>query len=66
MRNAYRILVREPAGKRSLGKLRLILENNIRIDHRDIVWEYVDWKHLAQERDKWWALVNTVMNLRFP
>jgi hypothetical protein len=38
-------------------------EHNIRMGLREIVWEVVDWIHLAQERDQWWALVNMVMNL---
>jgi hypothetical protein len=40
--------------------------NNIRMDLRKIVWEGVDWIHLAQDRDECWALVNTVMNLQVP
>jgi hypothetical protein len=40
--------------------------DNIRIDLREIVWEGVDWMHLAQDRDQWWALVNMVMNLWVP
>jgi hypothetical protein len=38
-------------------------EDNIRIDLREIGWEGVDWIHLSQDRDHWWALVNVVMNL---
>jgi hypothetical protein len=40
--------------------------DNIRMDFREIKWEVVDWMHLAQDRDEWWALMNTVMNLRVP
>jgi hypothetical protein len=40
--------------------------NNINIDHRDIGWGGMDWTDFAQERDRWKALVNTVMNLRVP
>jgi hypothetical protein len=40
------------------------MRNNIRSDVRDVGWEIVDWIHLAQDRDQWWAVVNTVMNLR--
>jgi hypothetical protein len=65
-RNAYRILVGKPEGKRPLGKPRLRWFDNIKIDLREIIWDGVDWIDLAQDRDKWRALVNTVMNLRFP
>jgi hypothetical protein len=41
-------------------------DDNIRMDLREIGWEGVDWIHLAQDRDQWWTLVNTVMNLRIP
>jgi hypothetical protein len=53
-------------GKRPLGSLRRRWEDNIRIDHRKIGWEIVDWMHLAQDTDQWRALVNTVLNLRVP
>jgi hypothetical protein len=39
-------------------------EDNIRMEHMEIVWEDVNWMHLAQDRDQWWAPVNMVMNLR--
>jgi hypothetical protein len=58
-RNAYRILV----GKRPLGRPRHRWEN-IRMDLREIGWGGMDWIDLAQDRDQWRALVNTVMNLR--
>jgi len=64
IRNAYRILVRRPEGKRSLGGPRRRWEDNIRMDLRDIGWDCVDWKHLAQDRDQRRAVVNTVMNLQ--
>jgi len=63
MRNAYNILVGKSEGERPLG---MSYEDNIRMDLREICWEVVDWMHLAQDSDKWWALVNTVMNLRIP
>jgi hypothetical protein len=63
MRNAYKILLGKPEGKRSLGRHRHRCEDNIRIDLREIVWENVDWMHLAQDREQWCALVNMIMNL---
>jgi hypothetical protein len=39
---------------------------NIRMDHREIGWQHVDWTHLAQDRDQWRGLVNRVMNLQVP
>jgi hypothetical protein len=65
-RNAYRILVGKPEGKRPLGRPRRRWEDNIRMDLRDIGWGGMDWIDLAQDRDQWRALVNTVMNLRVP
>jgi hypothetical protein len=64
MRNLYQILVgkhQEP-----LGRPRRRWEDNIRMDLSEIEWEGVDWTHLHLDRDQWWALVNTVMNLRAP
>jgi hypothetical protein len=55
-RNAYKILVRKPEGKRPLGRPRRRWVDNIKIDLREIGWD----------RDQWRALVNTVMNLRVP
>jgi hypothetical protein len=66
MRNTYRIFVGKPEGKRSLGRPRHRGEGNIRMDVREIGWEGVDWMHLAQDRDHWRPLVNTIMNLRVP
>jgi hypothetical protein len=66
MRNAYNILVGKLEGKRPLGRPRRRWEDNIRMDLREIGWEGVDWMHLAQDRDKWRARVNRVMNLRVP
>jgi hypothetical protein len=65
-RNAYRILVGTPEGKRSLGRPRRRCVNNIRMDLREIGWDGVNWIDLAQDRDQWRALVNTVLNLRVP
>jgi hypothetical protein len=65
-RNAYRILVRKPEGKRPLARPRCRWEDNIKIDLREIGWDGLDWVDLAQDRDQWRALVNTIMNLRVP
>jgi hypothetical protein len=65
-RNAYRILVGKPEGKRPLGKPRRRWMDNIKIDLREIGRGGVEWTDLAQDRDKWRAIVNTVRNLRVP
>jgi hypothetical protein len=65
-RNAYRILVRQPEGKRPLGRSRYRWVSNIKIDLRDIGWDSMDWVDLVQDRDRWRVLMNTVMNLRVP
>jgi hypothetical protein len=53
-------------GKRPLGRPRRRLVDNIKMDVREIGWEGVDWIDMAQDRDQWRALVNTVLNLRVP
>jgi hypothetical protein len=63
-RTAYRILVGKPEGERPLGRPRRRLVDNIKMDLREIEWDGIDWIDLAQDRDQWKALVNTVMNLR--
>jgi hypothetical protein len=65
-RNAYRILVGNPEGKRSLGRPRRRWVYNIKMDLREIGWVGMDWIDIAQGRDQWRALVNAVMNLRVP
>jgi hypothetical protein len=65
-RNAYRILVEKPVGKTPLGRPRHRWVDNVKIDLREIRWDGMDWIGLAQDRDQWRALVNTVMNLRAP
>jgi hypothetical protein len=63
-RNAYRILVGKPEGKRPLGRSRHKSVGNIKMDLREIGWDGMDLIDLAQDRDQWRGLVNTVMNLR--
>jgi hypothetical protein len=65
-RNAYKILVGKPEGKRPLGRLRRTRVDNNKMDLREIGWDGMDWIDLAQDRDQWRALVNTVMKLRAP
>jgi hypothetical protein len=61
----YRLLVGKPEGRRPLGRPRRRWVDNIRVDLVEMGWDDVDWIGLAQDRDKWRALVNAVMNLRF-
>jgi hypothetical protein len=63
-RDVYRILMGKPEGKIPLGRPRRKWEDGIRMDLREIGWGSVDWIQLAQERDWWRALVNTVMDFR--
>jgi hypothetical protein len=65
-RGAYNILVGRPEGRRPLGRPRHRWKDNIKIDQRELEFGDVNWIHLAQDRDRWRALVNTVMNLRVP
>jgi hypothetical protein len=65
-RNAYRILVGNPEGKRPLGRPRRRCVDNIKMDLREIGWDGVEWTDIAQDRDQWRALVKTVLNLRVP
>jgi hypothetical protein len=65
-RGAYRALVGKPEGRRPLGRPRRIWEDNIKMDLVEVGSGGVDWIDLAQNRDRWRALVYTVMNLRVP
>jgi hypothetical protein len=65
MRDVY-ILVGRPEGRRPLGRPRRRWEDNIMMDLREIWFGDVDWIQWAQVRDRWRAVVNTVMNLRVP
>jgi hypothetical protein len=62
-RNACRLLVGKPEGKRALGRPRPTWVNNIKMGLAEMGWGGVDWIGLAQDRDKWRPLVNAVMNL---
>jgi hypothetical protein len=65
-RNVYRLLVGKPEGKRPLGRPRRRWIDNIKIGLLEIGLNVVDWIGLAQDRYRWRALVNSVMNLRVP
>jgi len=65
-RGVYRFLVGTPEGKRPLGRPRRGWEDNIRMDLQEVGWGCEDWIGLAQDRDRWRALVSAVMNLRVP
>jgi hypothetical protein len=65
-KNAYRILVGKSEGKRPLGRPRRRWMDNIKMDLREVGWDGGDWIDLGQDRDRWKAYVNTVMNLRVP
>jgi len=64
-RVVHRVLVGKPGGKRQLGSPRRRWEDNIKMDLREVVGSG-DWMELAQDRDRWRALVNRVMNFRVP
>jgi hypothetical protein len=66
MRNAYKILVGKAEGKIPFGRPRRRWKDNIRMHLREVAWVVVGCMHPAQDRDQWWDLVNTVMNLRIP
>jgi hypothetical protein len=63
---AYRLLVGKPEGKRPLGGPIRRWVDNIRMDLGEVGWGYVDWIGLAKDRNRWRALVNSVLNLRVP
>jgi hypothetical protein len=65
-RKACRLLVEKPEGKRPLGRPRRRWVDNIRIDLGEVGWGDVDWIGLAQDTNRWRALVNSVLNLRVP
>jgi len=65
-RDVYRVLVGKPEGKRPLGRPRCRWEDNIEMDLQEVGCGGKYWIKLAQDRDRWHALVTAVMNLRFP
>jgi hypothetical protein len=62
----YRVLVGKPEGKRPLGRPRQRWEDNIKMDLQEVGCGAMDWIEPAQDRDRWRALVNAVMNLLVP
>ena len=62
----HRVLVRKPEGKRPLGRPRRRWKDNIKMDLQEVGGDCEDWMELAQDRDRWRALVSTVMNLGVP
>jgi hypothetical protein len=65
-RGVYRVLVGRPEGKRPLGRPRRIWEDNIKMDLQEVRGGGGDWMELAQDRDRWRALVGTVRDFRVP
>jgi len=65
-RRAGKVLVGRPDGNRTFGKPVRRWEDNSKMDLQDVGWESMDWIDLAQNRDRWWALVNAVMSSRVP
>jgi hypothetical protein len=65
-RGAYMVLVGKPEGKSPLGRPRRRWDGNIKMDLQEVTYEGTDWIDVAEDRDRWRALVNAVMNFRVP
>jgi len=65
-RGVHRVLVGKPEGKRSLGRPRHRWEDNIKMDLQEVGGDHGDWMELAQNRDRWWALLGMVRDFRVP
>ena len=65
-RDSYSVLVGKPEGRRPLGRPGRRWEDNIKMDIREMVWEGMDWIDVAEDRDRWRAVVNEVMKLWDP
>jgi hypothetical protein len=63
-KGVYRVLVGKPEGKRLVGKPRHRWEDNIKMDLKEVGCGGMGWNELAENRDRWWAIVNEVLNLR--
>jgi hypothetical protein len=65
-RGVYRVLVKKTMGKRQLGRPKVRWDDNIKMDLQEVGCESIDWIELAQDGDRWWALLNAVMNSLVP
>jgi len=65
-RGLYRVLVGKPEGKRPLGRHKCRWENNIKMDLLEVGCGGIDWIKLAEDRDRWWAVVSVLINLWVP
>jgi hypothetical protein len=59
-------LVGKPEGRRPLGRLKRRCKDNIKMDFRKVGWKGMDWINLAQDRERWWNVINVVINLPVP
>jgi hypothetical protein len=64
--NEYILFMGKLNGKRPMGRPRYIWKDNIKIDLKETGWNGMDWIHLVQDMDQWWALVNMAINLQVP